>query len=297
MLHNQEAAVTDLIWIRSFKCHVLTLTTWWSKNKIPDPFFFLRGHGQSFLVWSEGAFSVAVKKLNLYVKKPHSIVPEAEFKYKTCLSDGTYSRAPCVAPWCVAARCTGLFRARTRWSRSTSPSHKRAPLKMDIPPSCKHTRPWRGQLGPVRIQHQNRTTFPCSLEKKGGGGKKKKKQLFSCKCSKSGCSLSLKFQFSNGKKVSVVKSREAEYASAAGLAVRKFSQTNAPGSKRDTGVKQADALTRFGENLSSHAEQTQFVVGHAVAVTHTGTQTQKKKKKKNTEKALMRNLSQCFKLL
>lgn len=67
-----------------------------------------------------------------------------------------------------------------------------------------------------------------------------------------------------------------------GLAVRKFSQTNAPGSKRDTGVKQADALTRFGENLSSHAEQTQFVVGHAVAVTptpthpHTHTQTWKK---------------------
>lgn len=105
--------------------------------------------------------------------KTHSIVLEAEFKYKTCLSHGTYSRAPCVAPWCVAACCTGLFRARTRWSRSTSPSRKRALLKTDIPLSCKHTRPWRGQLGPVRIQHQNRTTFPCSLEKK-----EKKKNAF-----------------------------------------------------------------------------------------------------------------------
>lgn len=74
-------------------------------------------------------------------------------------------------------------------------------------------------------------------------------------------------------------------ASAAGLAVRKFSQTNAPGSKRDTGVKQADALTRFGENKSSHAEQTQFAVGHAVAVP------------KKRKKALMWNLSQCFNLL
>lgn len=49
-----------------------------------------------------------------------------------------------------------------------------------------------------------------------------------------------------------------------------FSKTNASGIKCDAGVKQADALYSFRENLSTHAEQAQCVVGHAVSITRFG---------------------------
>lgn len=42
-----------------------------------------------------------------------------------------------------------------------------------------------------------------------------------------------------------------------------FSNTKASGIKCDPGVKQTDALNSFRENLSTHAEKAQCVVGSA----------------------------------
>lgn len=80
------------------------------------------------------------------------------------LADGTYSRVPCAAPWCVAVCCIGLSPAHTRWSRWMNLSRIQAPPRMDIPVSCKHTLPWPGQLGHAHIQRQNHTAFPYSLQ-------------------------------------------------------------------------------------------------------------------------------------
>lgn len=65
--------------------------------------------------------------------------------------------------------------------------------------------------------------------------------------------------------------------------VSKFNQTNPPGSKSNPDVQHADALTHFGQNISSHAERAQFVFSHAVAVA-----------KKAQKKALTWNFSRFF---
>ncbi len=49
-----------------------------------------------------------------------------------------------------------------------------------------------------------------------------------------------------------------------------FSNTNASGIKCDPGVKQTDALDSFRENLSTHAEKAQCVVGRAEPIAEFG---------------------------
>lgn len=85
--------------------------------------------------------------------------------------DVTYSRVPCVAPWCVAACCTGLSPARTHWNRWTNPNRTQGPPKTDSPPSCKRTLPWPGQLDHAHTQRRSRTTSPGSLPKKETKGR------------------------------------------------------------------------------------------------------------------------------
>lgn len=88
----------------------------------------------------------------------------------SCLQEGladrlmvTYSRLPCLAPWCVAVRCTGLSPARIHWCRWTNLSRTQAPQRTGSPPSCKHTHPWTGHLGCARKRRQSHTASLCSL--------------------------------------------------------------------------------------------------------------------------------------
>lgn len=193
------------------------------------------------------------------------------------LKDGTYSRDLYVAPWCVAVRCIGLFLARTHWSRSMNPIHKQVQLKMDIPLSYKRTRPWRGRLGPVRTQHQNHTTSPCSLEKGG-----KKNQLFNYKCSKSVYVLKLSIFENEWSFVGNIQTGSI-FPHCFGH-YEEVQQTNALGSKKEPSVQQTDALTHLGENLPPPPMQSkQGLLLVMRWLPH-----------KNTEKALIWNLWKLF---
>lgn len=193
------------------------------------------------------------------------------------VNDGTYSRAPCVAPWCVAVRCIGPFLARTHWSRWMNPIHKQVPLKMDIPLSYKRTRPWRARLGPVRIQHQNHTTSPCSLEKRGG----KKKISYSTTNAQSQCVKS--FHLWQMKNVLVVTSRQAQHSQMVLVTMRRFNI------QMHWGVKRSLADWRFDSFWGKSVPPVQSKQC-LLSVTRWLPQ-------KNTEKALIWNSVFSFNLL